>query len=71
MCDTYNCEYLPHTTFRFYIIDFQLNTDFPSNFVFFTVKSPGVTQRSVSQENAFKNRKNPSAFFPPQNHRLK
>ena len=21
MCDTYDCDYLPHTTFRFYLID--------------------------------------------------
>ena len=25
---TQNCDYLPHTTFRFYLIDFLLNTDF-------------------------------------------
>ena len=36
------------------------------NFAFFNVKSPSVTQRSVSQENAFKRSKNPSPF-PPQN----
>ena len=54
MCDTYNSDYLKHSTFRFNLIDFQLNTDFPSQFVFFTVKSPSVTQRSVSQENAYK-----------------
>ena len=41
-----------------------------SNFVFFTVKSPSVTKRSVSQENAFKKSKNPRAFFS-QNYRLK
>ena len=55
MCDTYNCDYLKHSTLRFNLIDFQLNTDFPSQFcVFFTVKSPSVIQRSVSQENAYK-----------------
>ena len=54
MCDTQNCNYLKHTTFRFNLIDFQLNTDFPSQFSFFTLKSPRVTQRSVSQENAYK-----------------
>ena len=55
ICDTYDCDYLPHTTFRFYLIDFQLNTDsIPlSSFGFFTVKSPNVTERYVSQENAF------------------
>ena len=54
MCDTYNCDYLKHSTFRFNLIDFQLNTDFPSQFCVFTVKSSSVTQRSVSQENAKK-----------------
>ena len=29
MCDTYNCDYLKYSTFRFYLIDFQLNTRFP------------------------------------------
>ena len=32
MCDTYSCDYLKHNTFRFNFIDFQLNTDFPSQF---------------------------------------
>ena len=32
MCDTYNCDYLKHSTFRFNLIDSQLNTDFPSQF---------------------------------------
>ena len=54
MCDTYNCDYLQHSTFCFNLIDFQLNTDFLSQFCIFTVKSPSVTQRSVSKENAFK-----------------
>ena len=55
MCDTYNYDYLKHSAFRFNLIDFQLETDFPSdNFTFFTVKAHSVTQRSVSQENAYK-----------------
>ena len=55
MCDTYNYDYLKHSTFRFNFIDFQLYIDFPFQFcIFFTVKSPTVTQRSVSQENAYK-----------------
>ena len=54
MCDTYNCDYRKHNTFRFNLIDFQLNTDFPSQFCAFTVESPSVTQRLVSQENAYK-----------------
>ena len=32
MCDTYNCDYLKHSTFRFNLIDFQLNTDSPFQF---------------------------------------
>ena len=69
ICDTYYLDYLTHTNFRFYIFDFQLNTDFPSQFCvfffffFFIAKLPSVTQRSVSQENALKKSKNPSVFF--------
>ena len=29
----YHCDYLPHTTFRFYLIYFQLNADFPSQLI--------------------------------------
>ena len=67
----YNCDYLSHTI-RFYQVDLKLNTDFPPQFCggFFSVKSPNVTQRSVSQANAFKKSKNPSAFVS-QNYRLK
>ena len=54
MCDIYNCDYLKHSKIRFNLIDFQLNTYFPSQFCAFTVKSPSVTQRSFSQENAYK-----------------
>ena len=54
MCDTYNFDYLTHNKLRFNLIDFQLNTDFPSQFCVFPAKSPSVTQRSVSQENTYK-----------------
>ena len=57
MCDIYNCDYLQHNTFRFKFIDFQLNRDFASRFCLFTVKSPSVTQRSVSQEKCYKKSK--------------
>ena len=63
MCDTYNCDYLKHSTFHFNSIDFQLNTDFPPQLCFFTVKSPSVTQRSGSQENAYKRAKTRCLFF--------
>ena len=42
MCDKYNCDYLKHSTFRFNLIDIQLNTDFPSQFCVFYRK---ITQR--------------------------
>ena len=35
MCDTYNCDYLKHSTFRFNLIEFLLNTDFPFQFCVF------------------------------------
>ena len=67
MCDTYNCDYLHSAAQR---ISFQLNRfsvkyrfPFPILRVFFTVKSPSVTQRSVSQENAFKKSKTRRLFF--------
>ena len=39
MCDTYNCDYLKHSTLRFNLINFQLNTDFPSQFCIFYRKN--------------------------------
>ena len=63
MSDTYNRDYLSHTTFHFYLIDFELNTDSLPHFTFFSVKSPSVTQRSVSKENAFKESKNLLPFL--------
>ena len=57
MCDTYNCDYLKHSTFRFNLGPnrFSVKYRFPFPILrFFTVKSPSVTQRSVSQENAYK-----------------
>ena len=35
MCDTYNTVYLKHSTLRFNLIDFQLNTDIPFQFCVF------------------------------------
>ena len=51
-CDTYNYDYLKHSTLRFNLSIFSYIQISLSNFAFFTVKSPSVTQRSVSQENA-------------------
>ena len=35
MSDTCNCYFLKHGTFRFNLIDFHLNTDFPFQFCVF------------------------------------
>ena len=35
MRHSYNCDFLKHSTFGFNLIDFQLNTDFPSQFYVF------------------------------------
>ena len=51
---TYNCYYLPHTTFRFYLNDFKLNTYFPFQFCSFYRK---ITQRHSKigfSENSYK-----------------
>ena len=37
ICDKYKFNNPPHTKFRFYLIDFLLNTYFPSNVAFFFV----------------------------------
>ena len=39
MCDTYNCDYLKQSALRFNLIDFQLNTDFSSQFCIFYRKN--------------------------------
>ena len=50
MCDTYNCGYLQQSTFYFNLVDFQSHTDrFPFP-IFFTVKSPSVTQIGFSRK---------------------
>ena len=53
-----------HISFLPYWFSVKYRFPFPILHVFFfTAKSPSVTQTSVSQENAFKNSKNPSPFF--------
>ena len=67
MCDTYDCDYLKHSTFRFNLVVFQLDTDFPSQFCVFTVKSGqkncyiGVTRPTLKLGptlHSFKTKKN-------------
>ena len=65
MCDTYNCDYLQHSTFRFndrFLVKYRF--PFPILRFFYRKITYSVTLRSVSQENAFKKSKNPSAFPP-------
>ena len=38
ICDRYNCDYLWHIIFCFHLIDFQLNTNFHSQFCVFKHK---------------------------------
>ena len=69
MDDKYNYVFQWHIIFRFYLIKFYLNADFLYQFTLFTLKSPSVIDKTISQENAFKNDKK-VAFFR-QNDRLK
>ena len=65
MCDTYHCDYLHAHHISFLLNRFSVKCEFPFPILrFLTVKLPSVTQRSVSQENAFTKNKNPSSFFP-------
>ena len=45
MRDMYNCDYLKHSIFRFNLIDFQLNTDFTSQFCVFYRKIDALLDR--------------------------
>ena len=56
MCDTYNCELSKAQHISFQLNRFSVKYRFPFPILrgFFTVKSLSVTQRSVSQENAYK-----------------
>ena len=59
--------------FRFYLIDVQLNIDSPSQFCVFFLALNYLTliKASVSEENALKKSKTPSAFiYFFQNYRL-
>ena len=49
MCITYNCDYLKHSTFRFNLIDFQLHTDFPSQFCVFYSKITQGHSKFINQ----------------------
>ena len=55
--------YLTHTTFRFYLLDFQLNTDFPSQFRVFHGKSPSAPKKIGFSRKCFWKEQKPVAFF--------
>ena len=71
ICDTYNCDYMPHTTFRFYAIDFQLNTDLSSQFYHFLPWNHLTLLKHRFLKKMLKKSKNLSAFFSTQNYSLK
>ena len=63
---TYNCNYLPHTTFHFYLINFLSNTDFPSQY-FFT-KNHLVLLKDLVLKKMLLGRAKPVASPPPHTH---
>ena len=57
MCDTYNCDYLKHRTFRFNLINFQLNTDFKDWFLkqmlIKELKPVAFLHKTIGSDNSF------------------
>ena len=62
ICDTYYCSYLTHTTFHFYLIDFQLNTDSPSKFCRVRFTMCRIAKCYTKFENCYSNPKVCSSF---------
>ena len=58
-----NCNYLPHTKFRFYSIDFQLTTDFPSKFYVFYRRITWRYLKISLSNKMFLKRAKPRRFF--------
>ena len=69
MCDTYNCDYLKHNTFRFNLIDFHLNTDFPFQFCFLPQNHLASLKEWFLKKMLIKRAKTRRLFFT--NYRLK
>ena len=69
MCDTYNCGYLKHSTLRFNLVDFQLNTDFPSQFCVFAAKYLASLKDRFLKKMLIKRAK--TVAFSSQNYRLR
>ena len=70
-CDTYNWDYLPHTTFCFYLIDFKLNTNIslPIILLSLIVKSPTLLKNRFLKNLLIKRDK--PVPFPSQNCRFR
>ena len=71
MCDTYNCDYLQYSIFRFNLIDFQLNTDFPSQFCISYRKNHLALLKDRFLKKMLLKRTKTHRFFFSQNYKLK
>ena len=65
ICDTSNYDYQAHTIFRVCLIDFQLNTDFPSQFCVFyrKIKDRFLKKKKKKKKKLFKRAKTQRVFF--------
>ena len=60
----YKCNYLPQTIFHFFLIDFQLNKDFPSEFrVFSPSNHLALLKDWFLKKNVIKEHKTCRLFF--------
>ena len=66
---THKTDYLPHSKFCFYLIDFQLNTDFPSQICIFQSKITQCYKKISFSRKCFSKEQN-SISFSLQNFRL-
>ena len=60
---TYNCDYLPHTTFCFFLINFQLNTNFLPNFAFLPSNHIALIKDQFLKKMLLKKSKKPVTFY--------
>ena len=65
-----HCDYLPHTTFHFDLIDFQLNTDISSQFCIFSPKNHLALLKDRFLKKMLLKRAKTYSFFFSQNYRL-
>ena len=70
ICDTNNFDYLPYTIFCFCLNDFQLNTDFSSQFCIFYCKTTSLYSKNGFSRKCIQKEQKLIAFFS-QGYRLK